>query len=507
MAEKAQVSRTFAPIHFEDLDPHRFEDLVRELIYEFKDWQSIEATGRSGSDEGFDVRAFEKQREQTPLLEEDDQEVNRVGNPMEGNLWMVQCKREKEIGPTKVAEIIDQGVDRNSPPYGYILAASVNFSKKSYDIFRSKLRGLGVMEFYLWGKAELEDMLHMPKNDRLLFTYFGISLVTRRRSRATEIRSVIANKNKLYSVVSESINQKFNTQILVRDIKDTKYPYPEGYPDFKTNPRWREYCAFQYHPWGLCVHDREFFAYLDPITKQWDYVPVLDLAYRQVNETGSETLELRQAIEDYWEHLPRRNKAKFRVDGLIKFDDIIAIDAKGDSFFEFPHLFVDFRPKEGPFHLFHKYFVTEERQEFDLEESGFKKTKIFPKKFPEPKVGNIYKEKAVEFDPQSLSMLNRGSEQVNLFYDCGGKYEFLNQRDVIQVKDSEDSYGPKFIQITHKYKIRADQYLAANDTQYDDYCKRTIELQIGRALAQDDFLTVFEFKRAYLRLSREAEMS
>jgi hypothetical protein len=236
MAEKAHVSRTFAPIHFEDLDPHRFEDLVRELIYEFKDWQSIEATGRSGSDEGFDVRAFEKQSEETPLLEEDDEEVNRVGNPMEGNLWMVQCKREKEIGPTKVAEIIDQGVDRNNPPYGYILAASVNFPKKSYDTFRSKLRGLGVMEFYLWGKAELEDMLHMPKNDRLLFTYFGISLVTRRRSRATEIRSIIANKNKLYSAVSENINQNFNTQILVRDIKDTKYPYPEEYPDFKTNP-------------------------------------------------------------------------------------------------------------------------------------------------------------------------------------------------------------------------------------------------------------------------------
>jgi hypothetical protein len=50
---KPVVSRTFAPIHFEDLDPHRFEDLVRELIYDFRDWQSIEATGRSGDDAGF----------------------------------------------------------------------------------------------------------------------------------------------------------------------------------------------------------------------------------------------------------------------------------------------------------------------------------------------------------------------------------------------------------------------------------------------------------------------
>jgi hypothetical protein len=45
---KARVSRTYGPIHFEDLDPHRFEDLIRELIYDYKNWQSIEATGRSG---------------------------------------------------------------------------------------------------------------------------------------------------------------------------------------------------------------------------------------------------------------------------------------------------------------------------------------------------------------------------------------------------------------------------------------------------------------------------
>ncbi len=42
---KINISRTYGPIHFEDLDPHRFEDLVRELIYDYKDWQSIERSG------------------------------------------------------------------------------------------------------------------------------------------------------------------------------------------------------------------------------------------------------------------------------------------------------------------------------------------------------------------------------------------------------------------------------------------------------------------------------
>ena len=57
---RSNITRTLGPIHFEDLDPRRFEDLVRELAYDFRDWQSIEATGRGGNDDGFDIRAYER---------------------------------------------------------------------------------------------------------------------------------------------------------------------------------------------------------------------------------------------------------------------------------------------------------------------------------------------------------------------------------------------------------------------------------------------------------------
>jgi hypothetical protein len=73
---KPTVTRTFAPIHFEDLDPHRFEDLIRELIYDFRDWRNIEATGRAGSDDGFDIRAFERLPQQE---QPEDQEEPRPG--------------------------------------------------------------------------------------------------------------------------------------------------------------------------------------------------------------------------------------------------------------------------------------------------------------------------------------------------------------------------------------------------------------------------------------------
>jgi hypothetical protein len=78
---KPHIARTYAPIHFNALDPHRFEDLVRELIYDFKEWQAIEATGRAGSDDGFDIRAFEKVSHAAPFTDDDDEDDP---HPMDG---------------------------------------------------------------------------------------------------------------------------------------------------------------------------------------------------------------------------------------------------------------------------------------------------------------------------------------------------------------------------------------------------------------------------------------
>ncbi|WP_442588466.1 hypothetical protein ACSBL2_20715 [Pedobacter sp. AW31-3R] len=192
--QKPRITHTLGQIHFEDLEPHRFEDLVRQLIYDYKDWQSIEATGRGGADDGYDIRAYEKN---AIVSQETDEDTSGPVPPMDGRRWMIQCKREKEIASAKVKKIITDGVNLADPPYGYILAASANISKKTYDTFRDELRAAGVMEFYLWGKAELEDQLVLPKNDRILFTFFGISLVNKRQRKTTEVRSTIAVKNKL----------------------------------------------------------------------------------------------------------------------------------------------------------------------------------------------------------------------------------------------------------------------------------------------------------------------
>jgi hypothetical protein len=85
--------------------------------------KTIKATGRGGTDDGFDIRAFEKSyRDESDIL--DESEIEEV-RPMDGNQWMIQCKREQSLGPIRIRSIINENIDPENPPYGYILAVSV----------------------------------------------------------------------------------------------------------------------------------------------------------------------------------------------------------------------------------------------------------------------------------------------------------------------------------------------------------------------------------------------
>jgi hypothetical protein len=484
---KPKVTRTYGPIHFEDLDPHRFEDLVRELIYDYKDWQSIEATGRSGNDGGFDVRAYEKVEASSQARDEDEDQEET--HPMAGNLWMIQGKREKELGPKRVKEILTD-IDSKNPPYGYILAASANFSKDSYDIFREELRKKGVMEFYLWGKAELEDMLHLPKNDRILFTFFGISLVSKRRSRATEIRQVIINKNKLYRILGEG--RDFYKSVLFRDSKDSKYPYKPEYKDFDKQPRWREYKVVDYHPLGLIVNVRKHFAYIDTEKKEYDYTEAINLIYRESDsqEEKDKQQKDRDKIENHWENLPHRNQATFFRNGLIHYEDMLVIDDKGDGLHKFPHIFVDFDFRTGPITGSYEYL---EMGNNSQSLKDYKRVNKFPKSFASPKIGTIHEEKGVTLSDQDFSMLKNGNEMFCALYECDGRYSFLKQKDIVLIKNQDTESSSKYyLRITHAESLKLDDYLK----KYPE-SKWMIERQIGENPDVKKILNVYEFKKTY----------
>ena len=190
----ARATRTLNPLHFEDLEPHRFEDLIRQLAYQFRPWRGIEATGRLGSDAGMDIRAIESLG---PEIGPTGEEEERPSTPQGSDrVWVFQCKRERQIGPTPARRIIRDAVPSGpDPPYGFVLAAACDFSLQTRDAVRAEANARGVREVHLWGKAEIEDQLFLPANDHLLFAYFNVSLQVRRRSLKTELRSRLATKN------------------------------------------------------------------------------------------------------------------------------------------------------------------------------------------------------------------------------------------------------------------------------------------------------------------------
>jgi Restriction endonuclease len=493
--QKARITRTYGPIHFEDLDPHRFEDLIRELVYDFRDWQSIEATGRSGSDEGFDIRAYERIERKSRTETEEGDEIEDI-HPMDGNLWMIQGKREKQIGPTKIKEILSD-IDATNPPYAYILAASVNFSKASYDLFRSVLRNKGVMEFYLWGKGELEDMLHLPKNDRILFTFFGVSLVTQRRTRGTEIRSIVSIKNKVMGALGEG--HSLYQQVLVRDLKDSHYPFKEEYKDFHKFPRWRELRAESYHPLGVWFNARVFFAYVDTDRKEWDYSEEADLLVptKELDEEREKRIKAQDLVEAFWDFLPKANQAKCIVNSIIKFEDIVVVDPKGDIFYDFPHIYVDFDRNHGPF-AGSRESLKIDNHEIDLD-SSWKRINVFPKKFSKIKLGRVHTDHPVLLDADTLKSIKNYVDTEIALYAADERYDYLRVRDIVPISGTTlDNNEECFMQITYRFRMTIADYVAKQRN------RRLIQRSIARQLGIEEIdaltaltISVVEFKRIY----------
>lgn len=332
------VTRTINPLHFEDLEPHRFEDLVRQLMYDYKEWKSIEATGRMGSDDGIDILAIENF-----LIDYNDEESDFI---TEDRTWIIQCKREQNLSPKKVKAIIDNDIEKQyERPYGYILVSSSNFSKKSRDIFKVRLNELGIKEFYIFGKAEIEDLLFQPKYDHLLFAYFGISLQKRKRSIKSNLTARLTTKRKLIKTIGDFNEVKFS-KVFIKPSQSTNYPIVANEQDLL----WRYFEVDCYQPVDcISIVTQKNLAYIDWDKGEWDIIDNYDFGFPRYPEVFGLGLEFYKKIDDLhqisfekWNQINPVNKAFFVEIRPIPFDRILIVDEIGDVYNEAPHLIVDY---------------------------------------------------------------------------------------------------------------------------------------------------------------------
>ncbi len=337
------ATKTINPLPFEHLEPRRFEDLVRQLAYDFRRWRMLEATGRSGADDSFDIRGWEitNAEENADTPDPDDPEAEQ---PIQDRLWLIQCKREKEIGPTKMRSYVAAIPKGEQPIYGVIIAAACNFSLTTRTVFYEECRKAGFSECYLWSRGEIEDKLFQPQNDHLLFAYFNISLTMRRRSVATNLRFKLSIKRKIHKVFGK--DRHVQKAALFLDPREEKYPNYDTSIKYSDLP-WKVLLVAELHPRGIIIQAKRYPAYLAEDRVHWDVADAApeDTQIHLNPWATSEDVEAhhlnRQEIFDLEEKWPTQCRAHITVQALIRFEDIIDIDDQGDTLFEGPIIYTE----------------------------------------------------------------------------------------------------------------------------------------------------------------------
>jgi hypothetical protein len=358
----ARATRTINPLHFEDLEPHRFEDLVRQLAYAFRPWRTLEATGRKGNDEGVDIRGWERVG---PT--DDTEDADTIDDVTTDREWRIQVKRHKSLGPKDLRTIVSEAVPSNArAPYGLIIAAACDVSADALAAFREAAVAGGVVESHMWSNAHLEDDLFRPENDHLLFAYFGISIGSKRRAQLTDLRAVLALKRKIRAAIDAKDvdkNRGLRQPFVVRDIE-------AKYPDFENlhgqmrgyAPPWHAVTLKEIYPLGPVVERFHYEGIVKPdgtwdIREQsrwwaansaWQYHTFFqdddDPTHREYFAMGDEAPEKKTVTE-------------LR---LIPWAHIVEVDPGGDSMLSDPHLICRYDGEDGPyigFRVFRAYIA------------------------------------------------------------------------------------------------------------------------------------------------------
>ena len=210
-------TRTTNRLHFEDLEPHRFEDMGYELLYRLQKWNRIENWGRSGSDDGIDIYCEDNKKRK----------------------WFCQCKRYKEITKEQVQSVVDKIVAKNKNIQGgtILLIIACNLSKTISEFFECYSSKKGFAETKVWSASTLEAMLWNDQKD-LRAKYFDFE--TEKNSNREKVlhgnkmkqvvqkkllRDIEWNHNTLMQIAKNPSLQFRYTKADIRSIDDIDDPY------------------------------------------------------------------------------------------------------------------------------------------------------------------------------------------------------------------------------------------------------------------------------------------
>lgn len=308
-------SKTTNRLHFEDLSPNRFEDLSLALVYRLQQWEDIHHDGRTGADDGVDIRA--------------------LTTAPDGSLraWSIQCKRYTKFSAVDGKAAVREAVTKTTvAPDVMLLIVGCDVSFAARKAYETAATAAGIGSALLWTASKLEMMLWTDHPD-LLFGYFGISTARKERTRETNLRRVMAMKRKLKRVFPA---QKYKPRIIVRSIDDESYPESVEVPSGSISPWFRvEFCG-HYHG-GVEVYLNIEYIVVDKSSDAWSTITY-----------GEGGLPSTTREEEFFKETPY-SVVKVFVIGRIPFRNIFEVDEDGDEFYAEPHLYCKFADRGEPY--------------------------------------------------------------------------------------------------------------------------------------------------------------
>lgn len=162
-------------LHFEDLEPRRFEELGYQLLYRLHKWNRLDHTGVCGNDGGIDMYGITK----------------------EGVHCYCQVKRYQKLTQSDIRDIYatilnnnKSGIESNSR---FILICACDLTKPVLDLVYEEGSKYGFNSVEIFSRTKLESLLYNGHRT-LLKTFFGTE-TNKHESNAVKIRKQIRAKN------------------------------------------------------------------------------------------------------------------------------------------------------------------------------------------------------------------------------------------------------------------------------------------------------------------------
>jgi Restriction endonuclease len=331
----ARPTKTTNRIHFTDLQDRRFEDLAMQIVYKLHKWEDINHDGRSGDDDGVDIRAVERL---------DDGSLR---------YWFVQCKRYKTIAWAGLKKAVDEALKKSkSIPDVLLVVVGCDVSQKARESYVNYANGKGVANAYIWTASTLEAKLYSDCPD-LLFAFFGISIAKRERSRESSVKRNLTMKRRLKRIFND---RNLPYPVIIRSIDDEKYPTVDADPPLGRMSSWVRLGLYGFYHGGIEVSSGvSGFAYViisreaQPWHSPW---AIVDTHKEGIPYVG-EDQEDENCFSGYrfYDYIDKNSYivCKARWMWRIPYKNIIECDDDGDEDYSEPHLFCHFVYEGEPY--------------------------------------------------------------------------------------------------------------------------------------------------------------